>query len=64
MGCVCDKLESWLGAGLVDIKAEIYTLPTMSDLQKKYIQDGWRILSQDLGNIGVLTFVGYVVVIF
>ena len=60
MGCVCDKLESWLGAGLVDIKAEIYTLPTMSDLQKKYIQDGWRILSQDLGNIGVLTFVGYV----
>ena len=60
MGCVCDKVEFRKKGNKHDTAKYIDEVPKLAESQRNVIKRGWQILSQDLGNIGVLTFVRYV----
>lgn len=60
MGCACEKV--WRRKlSKVGHKAEISDNPPyVTDAQKAVIRNNWQILKCHVANIGVITYVGYV----
>ena len=61
MGCISAKDNSMTSKVSFKYSKRQQVLAQLSDAEKEFIKRGWQSLSGDIGGIGVLTFVRYVV---
>lgn len=60
MGCIFNKIVNRNHKVSYKLSKRLSKVPSLDDSQRDRIKVGWQNLSQDMGNIGVLTFVRYV----
>jgi hypothetical protein len=64
MGCTCEKIWRRKHSKIGNKCDSFDSPPNLTDAQKAVIRNNWQILKCHVANIGVITYVGYVNLIF
>ena len=63
MGCTCEKVWRQKLSKVGHKCDNLDSPPTMSDAQKALIRNNWRILKSNVSNIGLITYVRFVLLL-